>query len=121
MNKPMEARATVKPTIKTIQGKVARLRLARKGRRRGLAGGSIGGAGAIVWFDCQSTQVPGAGEGSAADSAAGPVNVAAECGDGKINSHCEQRTIFSDSADLAICRTVRQRGQEKMLNSTPPL
>ena len=87
MNKPMKARATVKPTSKTIQGKVARLRLTRKDRRRGFAGGSIGGAGAIIWFDCQSTQVPGAGEGSTADSTTGSVTVAGEWGDGKINPH----------------------------------
>jgi hypothetical protein len=121
MNKPMEARATVKPTIKTIHGKVARLRLTRKDRRRGFAGGSIGGAGAIVWFDCQSTQVPGAAEASAGDSPIESVRVAGECGDGKMKPHCEQRTIFSDSADPVICRTVRQRGQEKMLNCTPSL
>src|SRR5713101_1896937 len=75
INNPMEANPTTRPTSKVIHGNVGR-RLTRKRRRRGLAGGSIGGAGSIAWFDCQSTQVPGAPERSAADSAAGSVNVA---------------------------------------------
>ena len=65
----------------------------------------------MVPDDGQSIHVAGATDISAADSVAEITRVGAVIGAGKMNPHCEQRTIFPGGGRPATCKAVRQRGQ----------